>query len=142
MATRKEKRGAGRPVGTYKKRRFKDTDLGRFIYLHEPLLYKVICPKDTLGYAPDLFLVETVIKCSDNPSFKTERFKNYLQEYREKGLQVNRVKSITKESVSYYSYLRLSRALQHIRDNKKEIEAKERLVRQIIQMAVDRIESD
>lgn len=136
----REERKRGRPEGTFKKRRFLDTPLGRFIYLHEPLLYRVICPKDAYGHAPEIALIEKVTSLSDNPSFRTERFKKYLSEYRERGLHVPRAKPITEEHLEYYRNLRFTRALGYVRKHRREIEDRDRLVREIIQAAVDRAE--
>lgn len=136
----KKERQRGRPAGTYQRRRFIDTSLGRFLYLHEPLLYKIVCPKEALGFAPEITLIEKVASCSDNPSFQTNRFKKYLEEYRERGLHVPRAKPITEEQLEYHRNLRFIRALSFIRRHQQELEADQRQVREIIQKAVDKEE--
>jgi hypothetical protein len=136
----KPKRKVGRPEGTYAKRRFKDTNLGRFILLHEPILYKVICPNNDYGYAPEIFLIKKVIGCSDNPSFKTKRYEKYLKEYEVHKLHVKRPRPITTADKERHRELRLIRAMNYVKKHEKEIAARDEMVRQIIQNAINKAE--
>ncbi|MEM6734466.1 MAG: hypothetical protein AAF620_00210 [Bacteroidota bacterium] len=130
----------GRPNGSYQRRRFIDTHVGRFIFLHEPLLYTVICPSKKLDYKPEVSLIEWVIGFSDNPSFRTKRYAIYLKEYRKNGLHVTRKKAINPKHVDYYNNLRMRRALSYIRKNKDKIHKDREEVIASIQKFIDELE--
>ena len=101
-----------RTRGSYQKRNFLDTLLGRFIYLVEPILFSVLCPKLEYGYAPDVNLVLKMCEVSNNHSFKTERFQSYVEQYVEYGLRVTRKKKITKKIIKHYEKIRNRRILK------------------------------
>mgnify|MGYP001302272897 CR=1 FL=1 len=101
-----------RKSGSYQKRTFLDTDLGRFIYLVEPILFQIICPANKVGYAPDINLVLKLCDCSNNESFKTNRFQSYVDGYILYGLRVKRRKKITKEIIDYYEKIRSRRLMK------------------------------
>ena len=101
-----------RKKGSYQKRNFLDTNLGRFIYLVEPILFTVLCPKLEYGYAPDINLVLKMCEVSNNDSFKTDRFQSYVEQYVEHGLRVSRKKKITKEIIKHYEKIRNRRILK------------------------------
>lgn len=140
MAKEKGKKKAGRPHGTFAKRRFRETNLGRYIFLHEPVIYKVICPVDTIGFAPEIFLIKKAVECSSNPSFKNNRFKKYLEEYEIHGLHVKRPRPITQADKERHRELRFIRAFNYVKKHEKEIAARDEMVRQIIQKAIDKAE--
>jgi hypothetical protein len=131
----------GRPKGTYQKRRFIDTNLGRYIYLHEPLLFDVLCPTRKLNYQPDIQLIKTVISCSNNPSFQNKRYTKYLKEYEKHGLHVPRVRSITPSQKQHYHQLRFTRALQYIRENQSHILKADMEVYNLLQARINSIEN-
>lgn len=101
-----------RTKGSYQKRNFLDTNLGRFIYLVEPILFTILCPKLEYGYAPDVNLVLKMCEVSNNDSFKTERFQSYVEQYVEYGLRVPRKKKITKDVIKHYEKIRNRRILK------------------------------
>lgn len=103
-----------RTVGSYEKRTFLDTNLGRFIYLVEPTLFSVICPTLKKGYAPDISLVVKLCETTKNPSFETKRFHSYVAEYAEHGLRVKRKKKITEDIEKHYKKIRDRRILKKI----------------------------
>ena len=103
-----------RTVGSYQKRTFLDTSLGRLIYLVEPDVFSFICPKLEEGFAPDAGLITAICNKIDNPSFKTKRFYGYLDEYVTHGLRVRRRKKITEDIVSHYEKIRKRRILNKI----------------------------
>lgn len=105
-----------RTVGSYQKRTFLDTNLGRFIYLVEPLIFSVICPTNKQGFAPDIHLISIICEKSDNDSFKTQRFSKYLEEYRNNGLRVKRKKKITPEIEAHYKSIRDRRLKNKIKN--------------------------
>ena len=140
MRNQRKARKRGRPKGSIQKRKFLDTHVGRFIYLHEPLLYYIICPFTRVDFEPEVRIIETVVAASENPSFQTNRFKEYLNEYRENGLHVKRKKDINKDIVDHYSQLRFRRALNHVRINKDQIADHKSKARQSVQGFIDQIE--
>lgn len=101
-----------RTKGSYQKRNFLDTSLGRFIYLVEPILFNVLCPKLKNGYAPDINMIIVVCNASKNSSFKTKRFQSYLDQYAAHGLRVARKKKITKDVILHYEKIRNRRILK------------------------------
>ena len=104
-----------RPFNSYQKRTFLDTSLGRFIYLLEPTIFSIICPKLEYGVTPDISLIIVLCNTSKNPSFKTKRFDSYVKEYEENGLRVKRKKKITKAVENHYKKIRDRRILKKIR---------------------------
>lgn len=127
---------AGRPKGSFQKRIFMDTHVGRYIYLHEPLLYYIICPNKKTE--PDVSLIELIIGQSSNPSFKSKRYRKYLDDYKENGLRVSRKKPITKEVADYYNDLRFRRALKYVRDHKEKLDIERKESAQIINNFIDK----
>ena len=103
-----------RKHGSYQKRTFLDTSLGRLIYLVEPQLFKFLCPEVVEGFAPDAGVIAAICNKLDNPTFKTKRFQSYLEEYVENGLRVKRKKKITPEIEKHYENLRNRRILKKI----------------------------
>ena len=103
-----------RTIGSYQKRTFLDTNLGRYIYLVEPILFKVLDPKKTKVSEPDINLVLMMCNASNNPSFQNKRFQSYVEEYVENGLHVPRAKKITKEVMRHYEKIRNRRLIKKI----------------------------
>ena len=103
-----------RKIGAYQKRTFLDTSLGRYIYLVEPILFKVLCPNNIKGFEPDINILLLVCNTSSNPSLKNKRFHSYVQEYAENGLHVPRAKKITKGVRGHYEKIRSRRLLKKI----------------------------
>ena len=95
-----------RPVGSYQKRNFLDTSLGRFIYLIEPIAFSAICPNIEDGYAPNIDEILVICGATKNPSFETKRFYSYVNEYVEFGLRVKRKKKITENILKHYQKIR------------------------------------
>jgi hypothetical protein len=103
-----------RKHGSYQKRTFLDTSLGRLIYLVEPQLFNFLCPELKEGFTPDINIISAICNKLDNPTFKTKRFYSYLSEYEEFGLRVKRKKKITPEIEKHYEKLRNRRLLKKI----------------------------
>jgi|TARA_R110000765_G_scaffold96266_1_gene181063 hypothetical protein len=101
-----------RTKGAYQKRSFLDTMLGRLIFLVEPIIFNILCPKQIDGYAPDINTVLRMCSASDNESFKTKRFQSYVDEYVKNGLKVHRKKPITKEIIEHYEKIRNRRIIR------------------------------
>jgi len=101
-----------RTIGSYQKRTFLETNLGRYIYLVEPILFKVICPNNSMGFEPDTNMLLLICDASNNPSFKNKRFQSYVDEYVENGLHVSRAKKITKSVELHYERVRNRRILK------------------------------
>jgi hypothetical protein len=101
-----------RKKGSYQKRSFLDTSLGRFIYLVEPTIFTLLCPRLEYGFAPDIDIVLRLCYASKNESFHSKRFQSYIKEYVELGLRVPRKKKITKKIIKYYEKIRDRRILK------------------------------
>ena len=103
-----------RTIGSYQKRTFLDTNLGRYIYLVEPIIFAVLCPKVKDGFAPDIDMILKMCSIANNKSFKTKRFQSYVEQYVENGLRVTRKRKITKKVLRHYEKIRNSRILKKI----------------------------
>ena len=108
-----------RPTGSYQKRTFLDTNLGRYIYLVEPIIFNILCPKNEIGFEPEIGMIIMLCNASLNPSFKNKRFESYIKEYVDNGLHVPRVKKITKEVKDHYEKIRSRRFLKKIKSIRK-----------------------
>jgi len=99
-----------RTKGSYQKRTFLDTSLGRFIYLLEPTIFTIIGNKT--DEPPNINLIILLCEASGNPSFQTKRFYSYVNEYKENGLRVKRKKKITPQVLAHYKKIRDRRILK------------------------------
>ena len=108
-----------RTVGSYQKRKFIETHLGRYIYLISPQLFNIICPptQHKVGFAPDIDFILKICTMAENPSFENDRFKGYLKEYKEKGLVVARKKPITEKIRNNYNRVQARRAKNKRKSN-------------------------
>lgn len=104
-----------RTVGSYQKRTFLDTNLGRYIFLHDEISYSIICPKNEVGFKPSTELILLICKATKNPSFQTKRFFSYVDQYIENGLRVERKKPITPRIIEHYDKIKYRRIKNKIK---------------------------
>ena len=105
-----------RTRGSYQKRTFLDTNLGRYIFLHDSISYEIIC-SDT-HIAPNIDLVLLVCKATKNPSFTNKRFVSYVEQYFLNGLRVKRKKPITPSIIEHYEKLKYRRIKNMVNKSK------------------------
>ena len=103
-----------RITGSYQKRTFLETNLGRYIYLVEPILFGILCPNNIREFSPDINIILMMCNASKNPSLQNKRFDSYVSEYVEHGLHVPRAKKITQKVKKHYEKIRNRRLLRNI----------------------------
>ena len=109
-----------RTKGSYQKRTFLDTNLGRYIFLHDEISFSIICPNLDVGFEPKVELLLLVCNATKNPSFKNKRFSNYLEQYKKNGLRVERKKPITPSIVEHYQKIKTRRVKNTIKELSKK----------------------
>lgn len=119
------RKGSGRPPGTYKRYLFEETKLGFFLKYEVPEVFQLIMQSLPPGKhrAPPPALVRMVCAASRDPSLRKAKYGRYLRLYERDGLYCHRATRMTAEKKSFYDMMRRRKLEAFIRRNRKLITA-------------------
>ena len=71
--------------------------------------------------SPDASIIEAVASASPDESFKKDKFKRYLSEYKETGIHCDRPKVLTPSRAAYYESVRKNKIKAYMVGNKTNL---------------------